>query len=126
MLLVRRNQYPSCPFLVGIGELLGFVFRYELLSSALRSGSTRHPATYIKPVPLLSVVPCGGPGLVYSRIYPNTHVVKSTPRRQFRARGDRKILEPRKARGARGFRAQRSTLRLRLVLAGFRFCKGLM
>src|SRR5690242_15536332 len=45
----------------------------------------------------------------------------STPGRQFRSRGGCKILEPRKARGARGFRAQRSTPRARLVLAGFCF-----
>lgn len=106
---------------MGAGELLRFVFRYELLSSAARFASTRRPATHIEPVPLLSVVPCGGPNLQYRRIYPDTHVGTSTPGWQYRSKGDREILESRKARGARGFRAQRSAPRARLVLAGFCF-----
>lgn len=87
--------------------------------------STSHPATHVEAIPLLPVMPRSGPGLVDRRIYPYTHVRMSTPSQRPLKKG-RGILEPQGARGAREFRAQRSTPRIRLVLAGFCFCKGLM
>ena len=68
-------------------ELLRFVLRYELLSLAPRVSSIRHPATYIEPVPLFPVVPRGGPGLVDSCIYPNTHVRLRVPQVSNTVRG---------------------------------------
>lgn len=82
LLLIRRYQDPSCPILVCICELLRFVLGYELLSSVPRFASIRHLATHVEPVPLFPIVPCGGPGLVDSCIYPYAHVRMSTPGRQ--------------------------------------------
>lgn len=72
-LLVRGDQYPPRPVFVRLGQLLRLVLGYKLV--ALAVVGTRHRAsTYIEAIPLLLSVACGCPGLMDSRIYPNTHL----------------------------------------------------
>jgi hypothetical protein len=74
-------------------------------------------STHVEPIPLLLSVACGCPGLMNSRIYPNTHRQEAAGEQQRQAKDAHLALEPLKTRGAGEFRAPRLTPRSRLVLA---------